>query len=151
MAEPVIIVRTLAEAEAALAAAAEAGRAIVLLSPPGGALSAGAAFYAALAHEAAARHPAARFALRVDCADDTGAALGALRIGIPEISCRASRASKARLAALARRHNARLVPMTARTWRDSLDLQGVGDPLEACRERLARRRQKPAARSRGHD
>jgi hypothetical protein len=151
MAEPVIIVRSLAQAQAALAAAAEAGCAIVLASPPDGALSAGAAFYAALAREAAARHPAAKFTLRVDCGDDTGAALGALRIGIPEISCRAPRAAKERLAALARRHNARLVPTTARTWRDSLDLQGVGDPLPACRERLARRRQKRAAQSRGRD
>jgi hypothetical protein len=151
MAKPVIIVRTLVQAEAALAAAAEAGRAIVLASPPGGALSAGAAFYDALAREAAVRHPAARFTLRVDCADDTGAAMGALRIGISEISCRAPRASKERLAALARRHNAQLAPMTARTWRDSLDLQGVGDPLEACRERLARRRQTRNARTRGRD
>lgn len=140
MTEPVIIVRTLAQAEAALAAAAEASRVVVLASPPGGALTSGAAFYASLAREAAARNPEAAFSLRVDCGDDCGAALGALRIGIPEISCRAPRASRERLAALARRHNAHLVPMTARTWRDSLDLQGVGDPLKACRERLARHR-----------
>lgn len=151
MVAPVIIVRTLAEAEAALAAAAEAGCAIVLASPPGGALSAGAAFYDALARAAAARHPAARFTLRVDCADDTGAALGALRIGIPEICCRAPRASRDRLAALARRHGARLVAMSAQSWREALDLKGVGDPHEACRQRLARRRHKPAPRSRGRD
>jgi hypothetical protein len=149
--EPVIIVRTLAQAEAALGAAARAGRAIVLASPPGGALSAGAAFFDALAREAAARHPAASFTLRVDCTDDAGAALGALRIGISEISCRATRDARERLAAIARRHGARLVPMNARTWRSALDLHGIDDPLKACTKRLAWATRTSASRARGRD
>jgi len=76
---PVVVVHGLAQAEAALAAAGPRG--VLLLSAPGAAGFAGPAWFLGLAAEAARRHPAARMAAALDCADAPGTALAALRAG----------------------------------------------------------------------
>ena len=75
---PVTIVTGLHEAVAALAR----GRPVTLLSAPGAALSAGCGWWAALIAAARATHPDVPCQDILDCADATGHAFAALRIGL---------------------------------------------------------------------
>lgn len=75
---PAVIVHGLDDARAALAP----GRAVTLLSAPGAALYAGCGWWRALVRLARAGRPAADdIADILDCADATGAAFAALRLG----------------------------------------------------------------------
>jgi hypothetical protein len=78
-ADPVFVVHSLTHAAAALAAAAEADRGIVLLSAPAAALYAGPGWWRELVKSARAEVPDARCAAILDCGDDAGAAQGAIR------------------------------------------------------------------------
>lgn len=78
---PRIIVHTPAHADAALAAATETARAIILQSPPRCARIQGAPWFRKLVEAARARQPQAIALAVVDCADAPGLALGALRDG----------------------------------------------------------------------
>jgi hypothetical protein len=75
---PAVIVHGLPDALAALAA----GKPVTLLSAPGAALYAGCGWWLALVTEARARYPSVTFIGILDCADATGHALAALRIGL---------------------------------------------------------------------
>jgi hypothetical protein len=75
---PAVVVHSLAEARAALAG----GEAVTLLSPPGAALYAGCGWWRALIEAARAAFPDADCIDILDCADGTGQALAALRIGV---------------------------------------------------------------------
>ena len=75
---PAVIVHGLAEAKAALAP----GLPVTLVSPPGAALYAGCGWWRALVAAAWAAHPGVPFLDILDCADGTGQALAALRIGV---------------------------------------------------------------------
>ena len=79
--DPVFVVHSLAHAVAALTAAAEVGRSVVLLSAPGAGLYAGPGWWRALVDAARAAVPSAKSAAILDCADDAGAAQGAIRGG----------------------------------------------------------------------
>jgi len=61
--------------------ACAAGRPIVLLSPPGGALYAGVGWWRALADAARGRFPDLVVADVIDCADAPSLALAAIRMG----------------------------------------------------------------------
>jgi hypothetical protein len=84
-AAPVFAIHSLAHAVAALTAADEAGRSIVLLSAAGAGLSAGPGWWRALVEAARAAVPAARSTAPLDCGDDAGAAQGAIRAGVEAI------------------------------------------------------------------
>ena len=84
-AEPAIIVHSLAHAVAALQAAAEAGRPVLLLSAVDAGLSAGAGWWRGMIAAARDSVPGARTAALLDCGDDAGAAQGALRAGVEAI------------------------------------------------------------------
>jgi len=84
-ADPVFVVHSLAHAVAALTAAAEAGRAIVILSAAEAGIYAGPGWWRGLVDGARATVPAAASLALLDCGGDAGAAQGAIRAGIEAI------------------------------------------------------------------
>lgn len=124
-----IVIHDLDHARAALAAAAASGRPVVLVSAPGAAAIVGAPWFLKVVALAAAEHPEASWRAVLDCSDKAGHALAALRQGAPAIRYSGSRASAAKLAAIAERYGARLETgrLAAR------DLRGQADPKAACR------------------
>lgn len=131
---PTVIVHDLAQAAAALAAAAEAGREIRLLTPPGGAHYAGHAYYTEVFRQAAAGQPAARFAAMLDCGDDAALAVTAIAAGWRSLVLTRGGVAFARIADIAAAHGADL----AHRPPAGLDLAGP-EPLPRCRRWLARR------------
>jgi len=127
-----VIVHDLAQVRAALAAAAEAGAEIRLLTPPGGAHYAGPGFYAELARQAAAEHPRARFRFTLDCGDDAALALEALGAGWQALVLRRAGRVWDKAAGVASRHGAAL----HRRAPAALDLIEVKDAGETCRKLL---------------
>lgn len=75
---PAVVVHGLADAQAALAA----GDPVTLLSSPGAALFAGCLWWRDLVACARASHPATPTIDILDCADGSGQAMAALRIGL---------------------------------------------------------------------
>jgi hypothetical protein len=78
---PAVIVHGLGDAVAALAA----GVPVTLLSAPGAALYAGCGWWRAVVDAARAAHPDVPCIDILDCADGTGQALAALRIGLSRL------------------------------------------------------------------
>ncbi len=79
---PRVVARDLAEAEAVLAAAAELGVPVILMSPPAAASTHGAAYFRELWAAAAEAQPAADFEGILDCGGAAGYAMAALAEGI---------------------------------------------------------------------
>jgi hypothetical protein len=109
---PVIVVHSLAQAVAALSAAAECGRRIAIASAPDAGISAGPGWFKALIEAAREAAPAARATWLLDCGDDAGAAQGAIRAGIEGIVFTGRVDVAARLADIAGQRGAML--LTAR-------------------------------------
>jgi delta 1-pyrroline-5-carboxylate dehydrogenase len=130
---PVIIAHSLAHAVAALRAAAEAGREIVIASAPDAGRYAGPGWWRELVAAARAGVPAAKATALLDCGDDAGAAQGAIRAGVEGIVFTGRTDVAARLADIAGQRDATLV--TSRP-EPALDLGALffADP-----ERLRRR------------
>jgi hypothetical protein len=78
---PAVIVHGLDDAVSALAR----GEPVTLLSAPGAALYAGCGWWLALVEAARAAHPDTKCIDILDCADGTGPALAALRIGLTRL------------------------------------------------------------------
>lgn len=85
MNQPAIIIRSLDQAKAALAAAQTAGAAVILQSPENAAQTMGPALFKMIMEEAAKAMPDATFTAVYDCADKPGHATAALRAGITHI------------------------------------------------------------------
>ena len=134
-----IIVHHLDHARAALAAAAACERPVTLLSAPGAAGYAGAPWFLELVARAADEQPQAEWNAVLDCADRPGHVLAALRQGASAIRFSGSKATAAKLAAIAEHYGARLE--TGRI--KALDLRGEADPLAACRTWLGVHKQRP--------
>lgn len=79
---PAQTVRDWAETRAALEAARSQGRAVFLCSPPGAAAWLGAGWWAALQEKARAEFPGVDFVLALDCGENAGDALAAIRAGV---------------------------------------------------------------------
>lgn len=79
------IVHSLGEAIAALAEGEAQGSGVVLVSGPGAALYAGCGWWRALVEAARAVHPNVPCTDVLDCADGTGQALAALRVGLTRL------------------------------------------------------------------
>lgn len=125
---PAIVFHGLDQAMAALAAAAALGVPVTLLSAPGAASYAGAGWFRAVVEQAQAAHPDAEAVALLDCGDQPGHALAALREGVTAIRFSGITADK--IEDIAARYGARMV----RDRPESLDLQEVsGDPIAACR------------------
>jgi hypothetical protein len=82
---PAVIVHGPGDALAALAHAEAQGLPVTLLSAPGAALYAGCGWWRSLTAFARAAHPNVTCIDILDCADGTGVALAALRIGVTRL------------------------------------------------------------------
>ncbi len=134
MSARVVLFHSLAHAEAALAVAAELGTPVVLQSAPGAAAYAGAGYLKAVADRAAARRPEAAVTWVIDCGDDPGIALGALRGGWKAVRFSGRAEVLAKLADIAAQMDARVLEGGAQA--DSLDLHDAPDAAAACRAYL---------------
>jgi hypothetical protein len=108
-AHPVIVVHSLAHAVAALGAAAEAGRMVVLASAPDAGIHAGPGWWRELVAAARAAVPAVQFTALLDCGDDAGAAQAAIRAGVEAIVFTGRADVAARLADIAAQAGLRLI------------------------------------------
>ena len=129
-----VTVHGLADALAALEAAATLGRPVVLLSAPGAAGYAGAAWFKALVALARERWPSADATAMLDCDDRAELVQGALREGLADLVFTGPAATAARLADIARQQGARLY----RRRPESLDIAQPERALAACRDWLGR-------------
>ena len=131
---PAIVIHGLAHAAAALAAAAELGVAVTLISAPSAAGYAGPSWFRAVVDEARAAHPEVEVTAVLDCGDMPGDALAALRDGAPVI--RFSGDTAAKIADIAAQCGARVIAGRP----EALDLAAVErarrDLGRACREWL---------------
>ena len=131
---PAIVIHGLGHAEAALAAAAELGVAVTLLSAKGAAGYAGPSWFRAVVAEARAAHPEVDATAVLDCGDMPGYALAALRDGAPVIRFSGDTADK--IADIAAQYGARVIAGRP----GALDLADVErarrDLIRACREWL---------------
>ncbi|WP_114394363.1 hypothetical protein [Oleisolibacter albus] len=128
-----IRIRSLADGRAALAVARELGCPLVLVSDPGAAGFAGPGWWAALESAldtAADGHPLVAL---LDCADNPGHVLAAIRAGVRDIAFAGPADVGARLADIAAQAGSRLHPPVA----GALDLRGGASPA-ALRAWLAR-------------
>jgi hypothetical protein len=91
---PAIVIHGLAHAEAALAAAAELGVPVTLISAPSAAGYVGPAWFRAVVEQARAAHPNITVTAVLDCGDMPGHALAALRDGAPVIRFSGDTAAK---------------------------------------------------------
>jgi hypothetical protein len=128
-----IVVHHLVHVRAALAAAEAAGKLVHLLTPPGGADYAGAAFYAEIVRIAAAERPAATYRLTLDCGDDAALAIDALAAGWTSLVLAARPKARAKVGDIASRFGATV----SRSRPTALDLATSDDPEAACRALLA--------------
>ena len=117
--DPVIIIHSLAQAIAALNVAARAGRAIVLASAPDAGGYVGPGWFGALIAAAREAVPGARFSALLDCGDNVGAALAAIRLEIEGVVFIGRADVAGRLADIARQHGVRL---ETDRWATALDL-----------------------------
>ena len=128
-----IIVHGLAHVRAALAAGAERGCAVTLMSAPNAASYAGVGWFAALLREAAAEFRAATYTAILDCGDRADLVQAALREGLKDIAFRGPHRIAARLVDIAGQRHARL----HRRLPPALDLLDHPEPLAACRAWLS--------------
>ncbi len=122
-----MIVHSLADAVAALRAAAEAAVPITILSAPGAAGYAGPAWFAKLVDLAIEKRPGVQVTAVLDCADAPGHALAALRCGARTIRFTGSLDVARRLADIAGQYGATVV----RDDFETLDLATTTDPYAA--------------------
>ena len=132
---PVIVIHSLAHAVAALSAAAEAGRTIIVASAPGAGIYGGPGWWRELLTAARDAVPTARVITLLDCDDDPSAAQAAIRAGIEAIVLTGRADVAERVADVAGQRGTRLF-----TNRPATDLD-LGDsffaPPEALRQRCA--------------
>ena len=106
---PVIVVHSLAHATAALKAAADAGRAVVITSPPGAGSYVGPGWFREVVVAAGETVSGACFSALLDCADDVGAALAAIRSEVEGVVFTGRADVARRLADIARQHGVRFL------------------------------------------
>ncbi len=125
-----IIIHNIADARAALAAAADVGRPVILVSAPGAAAYLGAAVFREMVAAAARDMPGADVTAMIDCGEDAGLALNALRHGLTAIRLRAGAAAMAAVADIAAQMGAIIDPDPEGP---ALDLLDRPDAPAACR------------------
>ncbi|MGC2202276.1 MAG: hypothetical protein WA633_19335 [Stellaceae bacterium] len=129
----VVIVHSLSHAVAALTAASRAGREILLASAPDAGGYTGPGWFKALAAAAQEAVPEARFSALLDCGDNVGAALAAIRAEVDGVIFTGRADVTRRLADIARQHGVRFEILRPR---DALDL---GEHFFASQESVERR------------
>lgn len=129
-----VTVHEIADARAALQAAAELGKAAVLVSPPAGAAALGAGWWQALLRQLATEYPDATVCAILDCGTRADLVQAALRQGLRELCFRGPPRVARKLADIAGQHGARL----HRRLPEALDLTGFPDRAAACRAWLSK-------------
>ena len=124
-----VIVHSLDQALAAAGVAAALDVALVLASAPGAGSYVGAGWFAALRQAVIERYPAARLDFVLDCADEPGSVMAALRRGLRRVRFDGAAAAAAKLEAMGVEIDRSAGP--------ALDLRGLADPEGACRKWLA--------------
>lgn len=130
-----VIVHSCLQARVAAQAAARAGRDLDLRSGPGAGAYAGAGWWAALVAEIQAAFPTLAVRGILDCGDDAGAAMAAMRAGVAHLAVAGRPALRRRIADLAAQSRAEIVDIAA----PALDLGKLApgaDMDRACREWL---------------
>jgi fructose/tagatose bisphosphate aldolase len=130
-----IVVHSLAHARAALAAASDLCVPVEIVSAEGAAGYAGPMWFLELVRAATENYPQVAVTAVLDCGAAPGHALAALRAGCPAIRLDATRAVRAKIAAIARQCGAVLHEGKAPP---ALDLLYERDPVAACRAWLAK-------------
>jgi len=105
----VIVIHSLGHAIAALTAAARAGRPVVIASAPGAGSYVGPGWFREVVAAAREAVPAARCSTLLDCGDDVGAALAAIRSEIEGVVFTGRADVARRLADIAGQHGVRFV------------------------------------------
>jgi hypothetical protein len=124
-----IVVHEIGHAVAALTAARAHNRAIAILSATGAVRSAGAGWWRELVAQAGDSVPGQGVEWILDCGDEPGMALAALREGVATIALDADEPIWSRVAQIAARSDASLL----RVDRDgALDLAGSNNPQRDC-------------------
>ena len=129
-----IIVHSLEEARAAVAAAAALGATVTLESAAGAGAYAGPLWFKALIDEARRDHPAAAVTAVLDCAAEAGTALAALRAGLARVRFTGDDEIRRRLQEIAAALGAAVDGPSAEPV---LDLLAARDPEAALRAFLA--------------
>jgi fructose/tagatose bisphosphate aldolase len=129
-----IIIHSLDHARAALDAAATAGVPVVLASAEGAGGYAGPLWFKALVDIALAEHPGLAAAAVLDCGDEAGTTLGALRAGIKRVRFTGAEEVRQRLAAIAAQLGAEIESGAAPA---ALDLLDARDPKRLAQAYLA--------------
>ena len=130
-----MIVHSLDDARAALSAVrAAGGSALLLASAPAAGCYAGSGWFAALLAVSRAEYPDIAIEAELDCADQPGAVLAALRAGIDRIRFRGESAAADRLREIAAERGAIFETGAAPA---GLDLRGAADPGTLCRAYLS--------------
>lgn len=129
-----IIVHSLDHARAALAAAAELRVPVTLASAEGAGGYAGPLWFKALIETALRDHPGLSAAAVLDCADEAGTTLAALRAGIKRVRFSGGDEVRQRLAAIAAQLGAEI---ESGEPPPALDLLDAADPRRLCRAYLA--------------
>jgi hypothetical protein len=104
----IIVVHSLAHAVATLNAAATAGRAVTLVSAPGAGVYAGPGWFCGIVEAAREAVPGAQFSAILDCGDEPGAALAAIRAGVECIVFTGRADVAQRLSEIATQHGGRV-------------------------------------------
>ena len=127
-----VVVHSLEQARAALAAAAELGVPVDLVSGGAAAGFAGPLWFLEMIEAARADYPQVKVTAIFDCGEAPGYALAALRAGCRAIRFKGRPSVEAKIVAIAKRSGARLVGGRLR----ALDLLNERDPAAACRKWL---------------
>jgi hypothetical protein len=143
---PAFIVHDLAQARIVFAAASVARVPIRIESAPGAAGYAGAGWWAAMIAAARHEYPEVEAVCVLDCGEEPGRALGAIREGVEAIRCRARPRARARLKQLA---EAAGVLFVTSPVGPALDLATVPEPNAAVAARLAPQGPTAGRKSRG--
>jgi fructose/tagatose bisphosphate aldolase len=119
-----IVIHSLGQARAALAAAAASGAAVTLASAPGAALQAGPGWFKAVIDEAHEGYPQVAVTAILDCGDAPGAVMAALRIGLKYLRFDGSAEWRAKLGGMG--------AVFAEPAEAVLDLLNIKGPESAC-------------------
>ena len=128
-----IIVHSLAEARAAVSAAAELGVPVTLASAPEAAGYLGALWFRELVQMASAERPEAQVSALIDCGDQPGHVMAALRQGLKRVRFTGSKTTAATLRNLASQYDAEIVTGALRAH----DMADQAEPETACRRWLS--------------
>ncbi len=132
-----IIVHSLAEARAAVAAAAELGVPVTLASAPEAAGYLGALWFRELVQMASQERPEAQVSALIDCGDRPGHVMAALRQGLKRVRFTGPRSTAEILGNLDSQYDAEIVTGALRAHDLAHDLKDQAKPETACRRWLS--------------